>query len=96
MQAEAVRTCLCLGCLWSSLQQHHSQLAVSSRMASDELGAAPVRGHHLGTVELTDWCTLQVRVGAPIDMLGPCRAGRGRERCTRSQKSWFQALPNVL
>ena len=65
-------------------------------MASDELGAAPVRGHHLGTVELTDSCTLQVRVGAAIDMLGPGRAVRGRESATQSQKSWFQALPNVL
>ena len=65
-------------------------------MASDELGAAPVRGHHLGTVELTEWCTLQVRVGAPIDMRGPGRAVRGRERCTQSQTSWFQALPNVF
>ena len=70
--------------------------AVASRMASDELGGAPVRGHHLGTVELTDWCTLQVRVGAPIDMLGPGRAVRGRESATQSQKSWFQELPNVL
>ena len=61
-----------------------------------ELGAAPVRGHHLGTVELTDSCTLQVRVGAAIDMLGRGRAVRGRESCTQSQKSWFQALPNVL
>ena len=73
-----------------------STAAVASRMASDELGAAPVRGHHLGTVELTDSCTLQVRVGAAIDMLGPGRAVRGRESCTQSQKSWFQALPNVL
>ena len=73
-----------------------STAAVSSRMASDELGGAPVRGHHLGTVELTDSCTLQVRVGAAIDMLGPGRAVRGRESCTQSQKSWFQALPNVL
>ena len=65
-------------------------------MASDELGGAPVRGHHLSTVELTDWCTLQVRVGAPIDMLGPGCAVRGRESATQTQKSWFQALPNVL
>ena len=43
MQVEAVRTCLCLGCLWSSLQQRQCQLAtaaVASRMASDELGAS--------------------------------------------------------
>ena len=65
-------------------------------MASDELGRARVRGHHLGTVELTDCCTLQVRVGAGIDMLVPGCAVRGRESATRSQKSWFQALPNVL
>ena len=31
MQAEAVRTCLCLGCLWSSLQQHQCQLRRSPR-----------------------------------------------------------------
>ena len=55
-------------------------------MAPDVLGAAPVRGDHLGTVELTDWCTLQVRVGAPIDMRSPGRAVRGRERHPRSQK----------
>ena len=71
-------------------------VAVASRMAFDELGAPRERGHHLGTVEYTDWCTLQVRMGAPIDMLGPGRAVRGRERCTRSQKSWFHGLPNVL
>ena len=63
---------------------------VSSMMAPDVLGAAPVRGHHLGTVELTDCCTLQVRVGAAIDMRGPGRAVRGRESCTQGQKSWFQ------
>ena len=44
--------------------------AVSSMMAPDVMGGALVRGHHLGTVERTDWCTLQVRVGVPIDMLG--------------------------
>ena len=44
--------------------------AVSSMMAPAALGGALVRGHHLGTVERTDWCTLQVRVGVPIDMLG--------------------------
>ena len=65
-------------------------------MASDVTGRAPVRGHHPGTVELTDSCTLQVRVGAAIDMLGPGRAVRGRESATQSQKSWFQGLPNVL
>ena len=98
MQAEAVRTCMCLGCLWSSLQQHQCQLRRSPR------GWRPTSWVQLlcaaitlvGAVELTDWCTLQVRVGAPIDMLGPGRAVRGRESCTQSQKSWFQALPNVL
>ena len=70
--------------------------AVSSMMASDVLGAAPVRGHHLGTVELTEWCTLQVRVGAPIDMRGPGRAVRGRGSCPRSQKSSFPLSSNVL
>ena len=58
--------------------------AVSSMMASDVTGAAPVRGDHLGTVERTDWCTLQVRVGAPIDMRGPGRAVRGRQSATQS------------
>ena len=31
MQAEAVRTCMCLGSLWSSLQQHQCQLRRSPR-----------------------------------------------------------------
>ena len=31
MQAEAARTCLCLGSLWSSLQQHQCQLRRSPR-----------------------------------------------------------------
>ena len=70
--------------------------AVSSMMASDVLGAAPVRGHHLGTVELTDCCTLQVRVGAAIDMRGPGRAVRGRESAPRSQNSSFPLSVNVL
>ena len=61
--------------------------AVSPMMAPGVMGCAPVRGHHLGTVELTDCCTLQVRVGAAIDMLGPGRAVRGRESAPRSQKS---------
>ena len=70
--------------------------AVSSMMASDVMGAAPVRGDHLGTVELTDWCTLQVRVGAPIDMRS-CGCGvRGRESATESQKSSFPLPSNVL
>ena len=68
--------------------------AVASRMASDVTGRAPVRGHHLGTVELTDSCTLQVRVGAAIDMLVPGRAVRGRARYNSSQKSWFQVHLN--
>ena len=65
-------------------------------MASDMLVVPRERGYHLGTVELTDSCTLQVRVGAAIEMLGPGRAVRGRESAPRSQKSWFQALLNVL
>ena len=63
--------------------------AVSSMMASDVLGAAPVRGHHLGTVELTDSCTLEVRVGAGIDMRSRGRAMRGRARYNKAQKSSF-------
>ena len=62
---------------------------VSSMMASDVLGRARVRGYHLGTVKLTDCCTLQVRVGAAIDMRGRGRAVRGRESAPRSQKSSF-------
>ena len=57
--------------------------AVSSRMAPDELGGAFVRGHHITSAlsnfvstclvrdTAVEWCTLQVRVGAPIDMFGP-------------------------
>ena len=64
--------------------------AVASRMASDVLVVPRERGYHLGTVDLTDSCTLQVRVGAAIDMLGPGRAVRGRARYNSSQKSWFR------
>jgi len=63
--------------------------AVSSMMAPDVMGGAPVRGNHLGTVELTDSCTLWVRVGAAIDMRSSGRAVRGRESATRSQNSSF-------
>ena len=70
--------------------------AVSSMMAPNVLGGAPVRGNHLGTVELTDCCTLQVRVGAAIDMRGPGRAVRGRGSATESQKSSFPLSVNVL
>ena len=70
--------------------------AVSSMMAPDVMGGALVRGHHLGTVERTDWCTLQVRVGAPIDMLGRGRAVRGRESATELQKSSLHSCSNVL
>ena len=59
-------------------------------MASDVLGRARVRGYHLGTVKLTDCCTLQVRVGAAIDMRGRGRAVRGRESATRWQKVRFR------
>ena len=99
MQAKAVRTCLCLGSLWSSLQQHQCQLRRSPRGWRPTcllyLVSAAIT-FLLGTVELTDSCTLHVRVGAAIDMLGPGRAVRGRARYNSSQKSWFQALPNVL
>ena len=69
---------------------------VSSMMASNVLGGAPVRGNHLGTVELTDCCTLQVRVGAAIDMWSRGRAVRGRESAPRAQKSSFPLRVNVL
>ena len=70
--------------------------AVSSMMASNVLGGAPVRGNHLGTVELTDCCTLQVRVGAAIDMWSRGRAVRGRESAPRSQKKFVSAPVNVV
>ena len=69
---------------------------VSSMMASNVLGGAPVRGNHLGTVELTDSCTLQVRVGARINMRGRGCAVRGRGSATESQKSSFPLASNVL
>ena len=69
---------------------------VSSMMAPDVLIVPRERGHHLGTVELTEWCTLQVRVGAAIDMRGPGRAVRGRESATRWQKSSFPLTSNVF
>jgi len=40
-------------------------------MAPDALGGTLVRGHQLGTVELTDSCTLWVRVGAAILVRNP-------------------------
>ena len=64
-------------------------LVFAQWMAPNVLGGAPVRGNHLGTVELTDCCTLQVRVGAAIDMRSRGRAVRGRESAPRSQKSSF-------
>ena len=69
---------------------------VSSMMAPNVMGAAPVRGYHLGAVDFTEWCTLQVRVGAPIDMRSLGRAVRGRESCTEAQKSSFPLASNVL
>ena len=69
---------------------------VSSMMAPDVLVVPRERGYHLGTVELTDCCTLQVRVGAAIDMRGPGRAVRGRGSCTEAQKSSFPLGLNVL
>ena len=63
--------------------------AVSSMMAPDVMGGAPVRGIHLGAVELAVCGTLQVRVRATIDMRS-CGCGvRGRESATQSQKSSF-------
>ena len=61
--------------------------AVSSMMAPDVLIVPRERGHHLGTVELTDYCTLEVRVGAGIDMRSRGRAMRGRARYNKPQKS---------
>ena len=69
---------------------------VSSMMASNVLGGAPVRGNHLGTVELTDSCTLEVRVGAGIDMRSRGRANRDRARYNEAQKSSFPLTSNVL
>ena len=54
--------------------------AVSSMMAPDVLVVPRERGHHLGTVELTDSCTFEVRVGAGIDMMSRGRAMRRRAR----------------
>ena len=69
---------------------------VSSMMAPDVLGGAPVRGNHLGTVELAVCGTLQVRVRATIEMRS-CGCGvRGRESATQSQNSSFPALLKVL
>lgn len=69
---------------------------VSSMMASDVLIVPRERGHHLGTVELTDSCTLEVRVGAGIDMRSRGRAMRGRARYNKAQKSSFPLRVNVL
>ena len=70
--------------------------AVSSMMAPDVMGIPPVRGSHLGTVELTVICTLQMRVRAYQALWGRCRAVRSRERGPRSQKSSFPLEVNVL
>ena len=70
--------------------------AVSSMMAPDVTGATPVPGSHLGTVELTVICTLQVRVRAYQALWGRCRAVRSRERGPQSQKSSFPLNVNVL
>jgi len=68
--------------------------AVSSMMALDALGGTLVRGHQLGTVELTsDSCTFEVRVGAGIDMMS---RGRAMRRYNKSQKSSFPRFLNVL
>jgi len=66
-------------------------------MALDALGGTLVRGHQLGTVELTsDSCTFEVRVGAGIDMMSRGRAMRRRARYNKSQKSSFPRFLNVL
>ena len=74
--------------------------AVSSMMASDVLVVPMVvpreRGHHLGAVELTDSCTLEVRVGAGIDMRSRGRAMRGRARYNKAQKSSFPTVLKLL
>ena len=49
-------------------------------IAAEVMGAPPMRGNHLGTVELTEICTLQVRVRAYQALWGRGRAVRGRER----------------
>ena len=69
--------------------------AVSSMMSSDVLVVPRERGHHLGTVELTDCCTLQVRVGAGIDMRSRGRAMRGPAGTTKRKNS-FPLRVNVL
>ena len=65
--------------------------AVSSMMAPGVMGCAPVRGHHLGTVELTDCCTLQVRVGAVEPWLPSCRVLPSR---TAELPSGCRVLPS--
>ena len=67
-----------------------------SMMSPDVMGGAPVRGNHLGTVELAVCGTLQVRVRATIDMRSCGCVVRGRESATRSQKSSFPRFLNVL
>jgi len=54
------------------------------------------RGNHLGTVELTDSCTFEVRVGAGIDMMSRGRAMRRASRYNKSQNSSFPRFLNVL
>ena len=70
--------------------------AVSSMIAAEVMGAPPMRGNHLGTVELTEICTLQVRVRAYQALWGRGRAVRGRERGPESQNSSFPRFLNVL
>ena len=65
--------------------------AVSSMMAPDVLIVPRERGHHLGTVELTDSCTLEVRVGAGMDMRSRGRAMRGRARYNKGAKKFVSA-----
>ena len=66
---------------------------VSSMMAPDVLVVPRERGYHLGTVELTDSCTLQVRGGAAIDMRS---RGRAAVRGTRNAKKFVFRKVNVL
>ena len=60
--------------------------AVSSMMAPDVLVVPRERGYHLGTVELTDSCTLEVRVGAGIDMRSRGRAMRSAAKYNERKK----------
>ena len=59
--------------------------AVASRMASDELGAAPVRGHHLGTVCRTHSLSLSIDPGR---CCGAEISQHETQCCGASLKTW--------